>query len=135
MFHLCIQSIFKTCSEVNYRTKQYLVCIKMILTVFVKIGHSNFKYEDKHVFEDCRNYKAIQGLWELLTKSKPDKMRSLFRTDKHINKYSCSLTSRELISPRRKTKTNKGLKYKQFISQLFNDKNQVLGNRYINYCG
>ena len=96
---------------------------------FFKIRHSNFKYEDKHVFEDCRNYKAIQGLWELLTKSKPDKMRSLFRTDKHINKYSCSLTSRELISPRRKTKTNKGLKYKQFISQLFNDKNQVLGNR------
>jgi len=38
-----------------------------------KIGRSSFKYNDKHVFVDGRTYKAIQGLWEWLTKSKPDK--------------------------------------------------------------
>jgi len=38
-----------------------------------KIGRSSFKYNDKHVFVDGRKHKATQGLWELLTKSKPDK--------------------------------------------------------------
>ena len=38
-----------------------------------KIGRSSFKYNDKHVFVDGRKYKVTQGLWELLTKSKPDK--------------------------------------------------------------
>ena len=37
-----------------------------------KTGRSSFKYNDKVVFVDGRNYKATQGLWELLTKSKPD---------------------------------------------------------------
>ena len=36
-----------------------------------KIGRSNFKYKDKHVFVNVRNEKATQGLWDLLTKSKP----------------------------------------------------------------
>jgi len=35
---------------------------------FFKIGRSNFKYSDKHVFLDGRNYRASQELWELLTK-------------------------------------------------------------------
>jgi len=51
-----------------------------------KIGSSSFKCTDKHVFVDGRKYKATQGLWELLTKSKPDKTRLLFKTD--ISKYS-----------------------------------------------
>jgi len=51
-----------------------------------KIGLSSFKYNDKHAFVDGRKYKATQGLWELLTKSKPDKMRSLFKTDRLIYK-------------------------------------------------
>ena len=38
-----------------------------------KIGRSGFKYDDKNVFVDFRNYKATQGLWELLTKPRPDK--------------------------------------------------------------
>jgi len=47
-----------------------------------KIGRSSFKYKDKHVFVDGKKYKATQGLWKLLTKSKPDKTRLLFKTDK-----------------------------------------------------
>jgi len=38
-----------------------------------KRGRSSFKYNDKHVFVDGRKYKATEGLWELLTKAKPDK--------------------------------------------------------------
>jgi len=38
-----------------------------------KTGRSSLKYNDKHVFVDGTKYKATQGLWELLTNSKPDK--------------------------------------------------------------
>lgn len=38
-----------------------------------KIGRSRFKYNDKHVFVDGSKNKGTQGLWELLTKFKPDK--------------------------------------------------------------
>ena len=37
-----------------------------------KIGRSSFKYNNKHVFVDGKRYKATQGLWELLTQSRPD---------------------------------------------------------------
>jgi hypothetical protein len=37
-----------------------------------KIGRSSFQYSNKHVFVDGKKYKATQGLWELLTQSRPD---------------------------------------------------------------
>ena len=49
------------------------------------IGSSSFKYTNKHVFVDGRKYKATQGLWALLTKSKPDKIAVTFQ-DKQIYK-------------------------------------------------
>ena len=88
-----------------------------------KIGSSSFKCTDKHVFVDGRKYKATQGLWELLTKSKPDKTRLLFKTD--ISKYSQSNAHRVNYSPTGKIKANKGIKYTRFISQLFTDKKEV----------
>jgi len=33
-----------------------------------KIGRLTFKYSNKHVFVDGKNYKSTQGLWELLAK-------------------------------------------------------------------
>jgi len=60
-----------------------------------KIGSSTFKYTDKHVFVDGKKYKATQCLWELLTKSKPDKNAVTFQ-DRHISKYFYSLTRIEL---------------------------------------
>jgi len=60
-----------------------------------KIGSSSFKYADKHVFVDGRKYKATQGLYELLIKSKPDKNVVTFQ-DRHINKYSYGLKRIEL---------------------------------------
>ena len=50
-----------------------------------KIGRSNFKYNDNHLFVDGRNYKATQGLCELLTSFKPGKRWSLFKTDRYKN--------------------------------------------------
>jgi len=61
-----------------------------------KIGSSTFKYTDKNMLVDDRMYNATQGLWELLTKSKPDKNVVTFQ-DRHISKYSYSLTRTELI--------------------------------------
>ena len=37
-----------------------------------KIGRSSFKYNEKHVFVGGEKYNATQGLWELLTQSRPD---------------------------------------------------------------
>jgi len=39
-----------------------------------KTRNFSFKYNDKHGFVDGETYKATQGLWEKLTKSKPDKI-------------------------------------------------------------
>ena len=44
-----------------------------------KIGRSNFKYNEKHIFVDGRKYKATQGMWELLPKSQPDKTLVTFQ--------------------------------------------------------
>jgi hypothetical protein len=41
-----------------------------------KIRRSKFKFGNKHVFVEGRRYKATFGLWELLTKSRPDKNTS-----------------------------------------------------------
>ena len=38
-----------------------------------KKGRSSFKCNIKEVFVDGRKFNATQGLWELLTKAKPDK--------------------------------------------------------------
>jgi hypothetical protein len=39
----------------------------------LKIGGSKCKYNDTHVFADGIKYKVTSGLWELLTKTRPDK--------------------------------------------------------------
>jgi len=91
-----------------------------------KIGRSSFKYNDKHVFVDGRKYKATQGLWELLTKPKPDKNAVIIQ-DRQAYKQILlqSNANRVNYSPTGKIKANKGLKYTRFISQLFTDKNEV----------
>ena len=98
-----------------------------------KIGRSSFKYKDKHVFVDGRKYKATQGLWELLTKSKPDKYADTIQ-DRQAYKQILlqSNAHRVNYSPTGKIKVNKGLKYMLFISQLFTSKKKRLGNRYNN---
>jgi hypothetical protein len=50
-----------------------------------KIGKSDFKFNNKHVFEDKRKYKASQGLWELLNKANPDR-NSVSMQDKQAYK-------------------------------------------------
>ena len=91
-----------------------------------KIGRSSFKYNDKHVFVDGKKYKATQGLWELLTQSRPDKNAVTFQ-DRQAYKQILlqSNAHRVNYSPSGKIKANKGLKYTRFISQLFTDKKEV----------
>jgi len=62
------------------------------------------------VFVKSKRFKATQGLWILLTQSRPEKSWSLIRTDKHISNYSCNLTPTELIIvPRARSKQTKDL--------------------------
>jgi len=55
-----------------------------------KIGMSSFKFNNKHVFIDGKNYKATQGLWELLSPNLIETW-SACKTNKHINKYYSNL--------------------------------------------
>jgi hypothetical protein len=91
-----------------------------------RMGRSKFIYNDKHVFVNGRKYKATQGLWELLTKSKPDK-NAVTIEDRQVYKQILLQSNAHRInySSTVKIKTNKCLKYTRFISQLFTDKNQV----------
>jgi hypothetical protein len=87
-----------------------------------KIGRSTFKYNDKHVYVDGKRYKATQGLWELLTKSRPEKS-TVTHQDKQAYKQILlqSNAHRVNYSPTGRVRANKGTKYTRFISPLFND--------------
>jgi len=91
-----------------------------------KIGRSSFKYNDKHVVVDGKRYKATQGLWELLTQSRPDK-NLVIHQDRQAYKQILlqSNAHRVNYSPSGKIKANKGLKYTRFISQLFTNTKEV----------
>jgi hypothetical protein len=38
-----------------------------------KIGSTDFKYKNTHVFVDNKSYRATPGHWELLTLARPDR--------------------------------------------------------------
>jgi hypothetical protein len=91
-----------------------------------KIARSCFKYNDEYVFIDGRQYQATDGLWELISKAKPDKnmvtlqdkqayKRILLQSNAHRVNY-CSTGE---------IKANKSLKYTRNISQLFNDTKNI----------
>lgn len=85
-----------------------------------KIGRSNFKYTNKYVFVDGKKFKATHGLWELLTKSHPDKnMVTLQDRQAYKQILSQSNAHRVNYSPTGRIRANKGFKYTQFISRLF----------------
>ena len=78
------------------------------------------------MFVDGKRYKATQGLWELLTQSRPDK-HLVTNQDKQAYKQILlqSNAHRVKYSPSGKIKANKSLKYTRFISQLFTDTKDV----------
>ena len=91
-----------------------------------KIGRSSFKYNNKNMFVDGKGYKGTQGLWELLTQSRPDinvvthldrlaYKRILMQSNAHYFNYS----------PSGMMNANKGLKYTRFFSQLFTNTKEV----------
>jgi hypothetical protein len=84
-----------------------------------KIGSSCFKY-NKHVFVDGRN--VTEGLWELLSKSKPDKNLVTLQERQAYKQILLQSNARRFnYSPTGKIKVNKGLKYTEFISKLYTD--------------
>jgi hypothetical protein len=98
-----------------------------------KIGRSSFKYNHKHVFVDGKKYNANQGLWELLTKSKPDK-NSVTVQDRQAYKQTLlqSNAHRVNYSPTGRIRANNGHKYKRFISQFFTNTMEVPWESYNN---
>jgi hypothetical protein len=86
----------------------------------LKIGSSKFRYNDTYVFVDDEKFKKTGGLWELLTKSKPDKaMVTAQDTEAYKQTLLQSKAHRANYSPRGKIRANKGFKYTQFISRMF----------------
>jgi len=78
------------------------------------------------VFLDGKRYKATQGLWELLTTSRPDK-NVITHQDRQSYKQILleSNAHRVNYSPSGKIKANKGLKYTRFFSRLFTNTKDV----------
>jgi len=94
----------------------------MILAVHLKSGVRAF---DKYVFADGGKYNATQGLWELLTKYKPNKNVVPFQDGQAYKQILLQSNEHRVnYTPTGNIKTNKGLKYTRFISRLFTDKKE-----------
>jgi hypothetical protein len=79
------------------------------------------------VFVDRRKYKATQGLWELLAKSKPDKNSVTFLEKQAYKQIVLQSNAHGFnFSPTGKMKEKKGIKYTCFILQLSADNKEVL---------
>ena len=94
-----------------------------------KIGRYSFKYNDKHMFVDGKMYKATQGLWELLTQSRPDKNAVTFQ-DRQANKQILlqSNAHRVNYSPSGKTKRTRVLNIRGLFHNSLLTKRKCLGN-------
>jgi hypothetical protein len=88
-----------------------------------QIGRSHFKYNDKYAFVDGKKYKATPGLWELLTKSRPDKNMVILQ-DRQAYKQIINQSNVHSVnySPTGRIRANKSLKYARFISRLFTER-------------
>ena len=93
-----------------------------------KIGSSTFKYTDKNMLVDDRMYNATQGLWELLTKSKPDKNAVTFQDKQTYKQILLQSNAHKVIVPQVRSKRTK----ESSISALFHNslltKRKFLGN-------
>jgi hypothetical protein len=91
-----------------------------------KIGRLSFTYNNNIVFVDGKKYKATQGLWELLTKARPD-INMVTPQDKEAYKQILIQSNAHKVnySPPGKIKANKGMKNTRIISRLFTDKTEV----------
>jgi hypothetical protein len=76
-----------------------------------KIGPSSFRYNNNSVFVDGSKYNATQGLWELLTKARPD-INMVTPQDKQAYKQILIQNNayRVNYNPTGKIKPNKGIK-------------------------
>ena len=79
------------------------------------------------MFVDCKGYKATQGLWQLLTQSRPDKT-SVTHQDRQPYKQILlqSIAHTVNYSPSGNIKAQKRLQYTRFIWQLFTNTMEAL---------
>jgi len=100
-----------------------------------KIGRSNFKYNDNHLFVDGRKYMAGQDLRELLTRSKPDKNVVTFQNRQAYKQIILQSNAHRVnYSPLGQIKVNRGLKLHGLFHSCLTTK-KCLGNRYNNVSG
>jgi hypothetical protein len=100
-----------------------------------KIGRSNFKYKDKHVFVDGRKYKT-QGLWESWTRSKPDK-NAVYIQDRQAYKqiFLQSNAHRVKYNPRVRSKQTGLLNIRDSFRNCLLTRTKFLGDRFNNVSG
>ena len=71
-------------------------------------------------------YRATPGLWQLLTKSKPDRNVASVQDKKAYKQILLQSNAHRVnYSASGKIKANKGLKYMRFISHLFTNTKEV----------
>jgi len=93
---------------------------------FFKIDLSIFKHNTKRRFVNGKRHKATQGLWELLTQSRPDKNLVTHRDRQPYKQILFQSNAHRLnYRPLGKIKANKGLKYAWFISQIFTNTQEM----------
>jgi hypothetical protein len=98
-----------------------------------KMERSSFKYNDKHVFVDGKKHKATPGLWELLTKSKPDRnLVSVQHKQAYKQIFLQSNAHRVNYSPSGKIKAKKVLNIHVLFRKCSLTQSKCLGNRYNN---
>ena len=69
---------------------------------------------------DSKKYKATQGLWELLTKSRPEKNVVTLQDRQTYKQIPMQSNAHGVnYSPTGRIRRNKGIKYTQFISRMF----------------
>ena len=98
-----------------------------------KIGRSSFKYNDKHLFVNGRKYTATPGLWELLTKGKPDKNVVTIQNKQAYKEVLLrSKAHRVNYSTTGKIEANKVLNIRGLLRNCLLTKSKCLGNRHSN---
>jgi hypothetical protein len=75
-----------------------------------KIGRSSFTFTDNSIFADGKKYIATQGLWELLTKARPDiNMVTIQDKDSYKQILIQSNAHKDNYNPTGRIRDNKGM--------------------------
>jgi hypothetical protein len=87
---------------------------------YYKIRQPNSEYNKKYVSVGDKKYKATQGLWELVTKSRPD-MNMVTLQDRQAYKQIIMLSNLHRVnySPTGRIRANEGIVYAVYFSTVY----------------